>query len=390
MLGAEGDVVSDSPKPGEEATVRDEQPEDEPQIHDEADEAEREAWEADPEIPRYATSTYGVDYPVEALVRRLTEDYSDDNFDIYIPPFQRGYVWTKPQADRFIESLLLGLPVPGVFLWKDPGSQRLAIIDGSQRLRTLKYFYEGRIGNQKFALGRYTHSNFTGKTYTDLDISDRRMLDDSIIHASVVRQEEPDEDHTSIFYIFQRINTGGSPAAPQEIRNAIYQGALNNMLERLNSNERWRSIYGRVSNRLKDQELILRFLALHRNSKYYKAPMKEFLNRFMAVNRGASESSVARFESEFSAAIEIIESAIGRDAFKYERQINAAVFDAVMVGVARRLTSGKITNHARLIAQYRELLGNEQFRESTMRATSNEQSVGKRLQIAIDAFASID
>ena len=380
--------MSDSPKPSEEAAVRDEQPEDE--IHDEADEAERDDWEADPEIPRYATSTYGVDYPVEALVRRITEDYSDDNFDIYIPPFQRGYIWSKTQADRFIESLLLGLPVPGIFLWKDPESQRLAIIDGSQRLRTLKYFCDGRISNRKFALGQYTHSNFKGKTYADLGSSDRRRLDDSIIHASVVRQEEPDEDHTSIFYIFQRINTGGSPAAPQEIRNAIYQGTLNNMLDRLNSNERWRAIYGKESNRLKDQELILRFLALHHNSKYYKAPMKEFLNRFMAANRGASESNVARFESEFSTAIEIIDATIGKDAFKYERQINAAVFDAVMVGVARRLTSGKITNHARLITQYRELLGNEQFRESTMRATSNEQSVMKRIKMATSTFTDIE
>lgn len=370
--------------------MRVEQLEDEPQIHDEADEAEREAWEADPEIPRYATSTYGVDYPVDALVRRLTEDYSDDDFDIYIPPFQRGYVWSKPQADRFIESLLLGLPVPGIFLWKDPESQRLAIIDGSQRLRTLKYFYEGRIGSRNFALGQYIHSNFAGKTYADLGSPDRRMLDDSIIHASVVRQEEPGEDHTSIFYIFQRINTGGSPAAPQEIRNAIYQGALNDMLERLNRDERWRSIYGGVSNRLKDQELILRFLALHHASNYYKAPMKEFLNRFMAANRGANESKVARFESEFLAAIEIIAANIGKDAFKYDRQINAAVFDAVMVGVARRLASAEVTSGTRFITQYRELLDNEQFQESTMRATSNEQSVGKRLQIAINAFASVD
>ena len=93
--------------------------------------------------------------PVESLVRRLSTDPSDvESDDIHIPSFQRGYVWTKPQADRFIESLLLGLPVPGIFLWKDPSSQRLAIIDGSQRLRTLKFFYDGVIRGREFSLER--------------------------------------------------------------------------------------------------------------------------------------------------------------------------------------------------------------------------------------------
>ena len=383
-------MVSDNLKHGDGAIVRDEQLEGEPQVHDEADEVERATWEADPEIPRYATSTYGVDYPVEALVRRLTEDHLDGGSDIFIPSFQRGYVWSKPQADRFIESLLLGLPVPGIFLWKDPASQRLAIIDGSQRLRTLKFFYDGKINNRKFALSQHVHSDFAGKSYTDLGSADRRRLDDSIIHASVVRQEEPDEDHTSVFYIFQRINTGGSPAAPQEIRNAIYQGTLNNLLERLNDNEHWRSIYGRPSNRLKDQELILRFLALHHYFPHYKAPMKEFLNQFMATNRNIVESQVARFEYEFLSTIDCIVSAVGETAFKYERQINAAVFDAVMVGVAQRLASTRITATAHFIAQYRALLSDPHFRESTMRATSNEQSVERRIHLAIEAFASVE
>ena len=113
------------------------------QVHDEA--AESEEWAQDPIIPKYSTNTYGADYPVEALVRRLTLNPRDETATIHLPSFQRGYVWTKPQADRFIESLLLGLSVPGIFLWKDPDSQRLAVIDGSQRLRTLKFFYDGVI-----------------------------------------------------------------------------------------------------------------------------------------------------------------------------------------------------------------------------------------------------
>ena len=85
----------------------------------------------------YSISSYGADYPVDGLVKRMAEDA------IYIPSFQRGYVWNIYRASRFVESLLLGLPVPAIFLSREERSQRLLVIDGQQRLRTLEYFYAG-------------------------------------------------------------------------------------------------------------------------------------------------------------------------------------------------------------------------------------------------------
>lgn len=90
------------------------------------------------EVPiRYTITSYGADYPVDGLVKRLADE------SILVPKFQRGYVWSANQASRFVESLLLGLPVPGIFLSKEKESQKLLVIDGQQRLRTLQYFYEG-------------------------------------------------------------------------------------------------------------------------------------------------------------------------------------------------------------------------------------------------------
>lgn len=355
-------------------------------VKDEA--ADSEAWIDGPYIPKYSTSTYGADYPVESLVRRLSTDVTDDESDIHIPSFQRGYVWSKPQADRFIESLLLGLPVPGIFLWKDPETQRLAIIDGSQRLRTLKFFYEGLLRGSEFTLDR-VHPDFAGRSYKTLSDSDRRRLDDSIIHASVVRQDVPEDEHSSIFYIFQRINTGGSPAQPQEIRNAIYQGSLNALLAELDAYEPWRAIYGLPSNRRKDQELILRFLALRFESERYQAPMKEFLNRFMRANRHASRSQISRYRSAFRETIDLVRSTIGRRAFRPERGLNAAVFDAVMVGTSRRLESGSISRPRSYNAAYERLLKSATFREATTTGTSQEQNVATRLRLAGEAFASV-
>ena len=86
---------------------------------------------------QYEISSYGADYDVEGLVKRLERD------DLLIPPFQRNYVWKLKEASRFIESLLLGLPVPGVFLVREQDSNKLLVIDGQQRLKTLQFFYNG-------------------------------------------------------------------------------------------------------------------------------------------------------------------------------------------------------------------------------------------------------
>ena len=163
---------------------------------------------ADEVIPfTYSITSYGADYPVDSLIKRI------ENNDIIVPTFgqqltkdseivgfQRDYVWPRPKADRFIESLLLGLPVPGIFLVKEP-SGVLLVLDGHQRLYTLRAYYEGVIHRTEYRLAN-VQERFEGKRYKDLDIEDRRRLDDSIIHATIVRQDEPKEDQSSIYVIF--------------------------------------------------------------------------------------------------------------------------------------------------------------------------------------------
>src|SRR5690348_10760279 len=172
----------------------------------------------------YSITSYGADYPVDSIVKRMKAkdivvpqfdwDESDERSEIV--GFQREYVWKRPKADRFIESLLLGLPVPGIFLVKE-SSGRLLVLDGHQRLYTLRAFYDGVINGVEYNLAD-VQERFIGKRYRDLDIEDRRRLDDSIIHATVIRQDEPTEDQSSIYVIFERLNTGGVNLQPQEIR----------------------------------------------------------------------------------------------------------------------------------------------------------------------------
>ncbi len=335
----------------------------------------------------YSITSYGADYTLDSLVRRIQDG------SIYVPSFQRAYVWKIQDASRFIESLLLGLPVPGIFLSKEQDTNKLLVIDGLQRLRTLQYFYEGIFAPAKkeFAL-KDVKSNFEGFTYKSLPSEYRRSLDDSILHATIVKQDEPSDDNSSIYQIFERLNTGGKILASQEIRTCIYHGKFKDLLQQLNDNNSWRDIFGKSDPRMRDEELILRFLALYFNCDNYHKPMKEFLNQFMGKNHGLNlQLQPHQLRQSFEQTIEVIHQSLGNQAFKPKKMINAAVFDAVMIGIARRLEKGKIDNSETLKDIYQKLLNDEKFRRFTVNTarTTEKDAVNSRIEIATKAFAAL-
>jgi len=332
----------------------------------------------------YSITSYGADYPVDALVKRLKQK------NVFIPQFQREYVWTLRQASRFIESLLLGLPVPGIFLAKESDSQKLLVIDGHQRLRTLEFFYnvDFKEKGKGFSL-KDVQQQFEGMNYKTLSEDDRIKLDDSIIHATIVKQDEPSKDESSIYHIFERLNTGGSLLRSQEIRACIYHGDFNELLNELNENEKWRSIYGPQSVRLKDRELILRFFALFFELNDYKRPMKSFLNSYMGSNRNLNKNSKEELTTLFDNTIDIVHRSIGDEAFRPVKAINVAVFDAVMVGIATRHSEKKIEDLKTVKENYEILLAKPEFIGSYKTSTSDEKVVQNRIQLAIEAFKDV-
>jgi hypothetical protein len=335
---------------------------------------------------RYSITSYGADYPVDGLVRRLNDG------DIFIPTFQRRFVWSKSQSSRFVESLLLGLPVPAIFLGKEEETNKLLVIDGQQRLRSLAAFYQGQFDSSKkdeFVL-QGVASRLEGLSYRTLGEADRRRLNDSILHAIVVKQDEPEQDQSSIYLLFERLNTGGSLLHPQEIRACVYHGALNDFLARLNENVAWRTVYGPENERMKDRELILRFFTLLFDLDTYSKPMEGALNRYMSSNRQLQRHSSAELEKAFIPTIELICTSLGTVAFRPIRAINAAVFDAVMVGLTRRLTAGPIKSQEQLVSSYHNLLGMENFRQAYESSTSSEEHVRDRVNLAFEVFAQLE
>jgi hypothetical protein len=190
--------------------------------------------------------------------------------------------------------------------------------------------------------------------------------------------------------VFERINSGGIRLSPQEIRNCINDGALLSAIRKMNDDVNWRAIFGeKRNNRLKDQELILRFLAMISRPEKYSRPMRDFLNEFTA-EAGKDQKELDNLESLFRSSVRICNEAKGKEAFRPSRALNAAVFEAVMVGVAKRLSENAAApDIAKVVAAYDSLLDDKSFMRVCERATADEESVKTRQKLAINAFKSV-
>jgi hypothetical protein len=169
------------------------------------------------------------------------------------------------------------------------------IIDGLQRLTTLQWFYEGLFKGKEFTLAD-VREPWNQKTYKTLPEADRLRLDDAIVHTTVFKQDFPDKNHRSVYEVFERINTGGMKLSAQEIRVCVNfveaeKPSLMRLISRLNDHPDWRAIYGAKSLRLKDQELILRFLALKFDEANYQRPLRGFLDDFAEANRNLDDTT---------------------------------------------------------------------------------------------------
>ena len=329
--------------------------------------------------PDYQIATYPADYTLEVLYQKWQAG------DIRIPDFQRGFVWKQVQASKLIESFLVGLPVPAVFLYNEHKSQRYFVIDGQQRLKSVFYFFEGFFGlparNQRrvFTLkGLDGASRFHEKGFADLHEVDQRRLKNAVLRAFIVQQMDPNDD-TSMYHIFERLNTGGTLLANQEIRNCVYHGRFVEFLEDINRYESWRSILGNQEpdRRRKDMELLVRFFAM-RDLTAYAKPMKDFLSKFMRKNKNPTEEVLESSRELFDRTCKAVVETLGEKPFHVRAGLNSAVFDSVMVAF-----SGHVDEADDEVAQrYRRLIENDEFDQCTRQGTTDIDIVHKRFRKA--------
>ena len=319
-------------------------------------------------------------YPADCTLETWHEMWRDG--EIIIPKFQRGFVWKPAQSSRLIESFLMGLPVPPVYLYLEYRALERLVIDGQQRLKSVFYFLEGRFGEdtpfpgKEFRLtGLGAGSRLQGKSFTDLGPLGQKRIKHTILRAMNVQSVIPD-DYASVYPIFERLNNGGVALSAQELRNGIHNGRFVELLRELNRNPQWRQILGKAGpdRRERDVELLTRFFAL-RDAGEYRKPMKDFLSRFMQENRDAPEGVLAKRGQVFRDTCGQVVAALGEQPFHGKSGLNVAVLDAVLVAFSENLDRVP----ADIKARYQELRGDAKFAADTRQGTTEAAVVQRRL-----------
>lgn len=308
--------------------------------------------------------------------------------DLIIPEFQRNFVWTIAQSSLLIESFLMGLPVPQMFLYVDEDNRGL-VIDGLQRMMSIVFYIDGFFGDesihgkkQVFRLaGLSKKSPFAKKAFADLDEVYQRKLKGAVLRAINIRQMNPKGEKTSIYHIFERLNTGGTPLTPQEIRNCVFRGGLVNELRQLNQDKNWRKLLGKdtFDRHQKDVELVLRVFAFSHEGAKYEKPMKEFLNKVMLAHQAGDTPAVRAFSGDFVRACKAAVELLPKKPFHLRGgRLNVSALDSVLSTLIA--SKGKLPQD--LASRYTRLVADKTFEQDTILSTSDVAVVKSRSAVA--------
>lgn len=334
----------------------------------------------DESLVTYDIATYPSDFTLSGIYEMWQRG------DITVPEFQREFVWTIRQSSLLIESFLLGLPIPPVFFYIDDENKNL-VIDGQQRILSVVFFFEGFFGiesiqgkKQVFRLqGLHEKSPYYRKQFKELSESDQRKLRGTVLRAINIRQLSPTGENTSVYHIFERLNTGGTPLRPQEIRSVVFRGELNSILRDLNKDMNWRKLLGKknLDKHQTDVELVLRVFSLSQNISEYEKPMKEFMNVMLRKNIKGDTARVRRFQKQFPIIAKFIADALGEKPFHLRGKLNTSALDAVFCIILDNIDNIPVN----LRDRYRLLVKDPAFTEVTTLGTTDTSIVKKRFDL---------
>ena len=341
-----------------------------------------------PEQRRLHTETY--DFTISTII-----DYLDDD-KMFIPKFQRRYVWTPSQASRLIESLIIQCPIPVIYLNQEK-DERLSVVDGNQRLTSFRKYL-----SDEFSLkGLTAYPELEGAFFSELDKRFQRHILNRTLRCIVISKDT----HPQVkFDVFERLNSGSVKLTPQELRHGLYYGPFMTYIEDLSKAKEWRALTSTTGEkagekRMRGEELVLRFLALKFNLQNYQKPLAGFLNDFSEKYRQPNDTDKAEMSSAFYKTIKLANSIYGTycfRAFTKDREFitpfNTALFDAEMVAASNftDIISLPVTrqNHEKFLDALSILFEEEKFQKSISRATSDESQVRYRIQAVTNVIES--
>ena len=373
---------------------------------------------ADADTDEFSVDEYNVSVaPTDFNV--MTLDSLIETRMVRIPGFQRHFVWDIGRASKLIESLILGLPVPQLFLYDDRNAS--LVIDGQQRLLSIYYFKRQRfpLPNRRAEIRRFFDEhrgmpddilnddryfrNFNLKlppalpdrrnrlaelTYDNLNESDRKLLNMRPVRCINITPRGGNDD--AIYEIFNRLNTGGMNLRPQEIRTSMYHSDFYDMLNEINYHEGWRLLLNSpvADVHMKDVEILLRGFAMLLSGDRYASSMVKFLNSFSNTAKTRTRDDNERLKRLFISFITATSNLPAR-CFMNEgnNRFNIALYEAVFTAAClspyrndhpvRELNAVAIQN----------LRIDPEFLEASRRATTSAANVQTRLNRARSILA---
>ena len=319
----------------------------------------------------------------------LIKDMFDEGDIIPQPDYQRDYVMDVKTASKLIESVLMNIPIPTVYLCEEVDGT-FSIIDGQQRMTSfVKY-----LKNEYALKGLEELSELNGKTFAELDKSLQRTLKACTLNSIILTKESQDLKYE----IFARLNQGAIRLKPQELRNCIYRGSLNNLIESIaEENKYLKELFLEENRRKNYQEYILRFFAL-RNFNNYSSSMTKTMNNFMSKHQNADENELKELKNLFNGTIDIIKQVFGSTAFcAYDRQKNqfmnkfsGSVYDSIIIACSMFNSHDLMVNADKIRGQVNEIKkNNAEYQDFTYAATGSKNRVIGRIMMIYNLIAEI-
>lgn len=348
---------------------------------DDYDEDSKIPYEIPKEVRKITTQAY--DKSVSDIVRMIED--KDIRLD---PDYQRNYVWDNKKASMLIESIILNVPIPVIYVSQEEDDS-WSVIDGLQRLSSLKRFFDG-----KFKLsGLEILSDLNKSDITTLNPKALRMLKNGLLRVIMITHDSNEEIK---YDVFMRLNTGSVHLTEQELRNCLYRGSLNKFLKEVVQNKKWQALMGlkEPHKRMADREMVLRFLAIWKNwdsangvLNGYKGRMKSFLNAFMNEHKEIKPQESNEWRRIFEETVEKVFQVYGEYAFKRqgldgmrEKTINRAIIDVIMLSSTQHPMDDLMVNKERISQRFLEMINSDvDFRNSIKIGTSDTKVITLRL-----------
>lgn len=342
-------------------------------------------------------------------------DFMDSGV-VKIPSFQRNYVWDIKRASKLIESIILGIPIPQIFLYEESRNNFL-VIDGQQRLMSIYYFMKKRfprkdriveirniVDKNKILPDEILFNNdyfrdfnlrlpevlpnapnkFNKQNYSTLN-DYKITFDLRTIRHIIIKQGSTIEDDFAVYEIFNRLNSGGVNLTPQEIRSSLFHSDFYTLLHSINLDLRWRNVLNQEQPDIhqKDIEILLRGFAILMNEDSYRPSMVKFLNNFSKTAKGFNDELETYLSSLFHSFLHACSNLKTNAFLSNTNRFNISLFEAIFVAVcseqlkSKDFVSGMIINES-----IENLKKDTEFLEYSTVNTTSKNSIKNRIRIA--------